>query len=55
MIGDRTKGPPYGTTEEEVGDVFVAHFRLVSLLPTTNSPGMWAGREVAAVWERRSW
>lgn len=54
MIGDRAKGPPYGTTEEEVWDVFAAHFHLVSLIPTTNSPGMWAGREIAAVWERRA-
>ncbi len=52
FVGDTAGGPPYGATIEDLGALFTPRFRPLRHVPATTSPGMWAGREVVAAFQR---
>ena len=51
---DVTGGPPFAIREEELRALVAPAFHVVTLATATNSADRWAGRELAAVLERRA-
>ena len=52
FFADTPKGPPFGTTPDQLAELLGAHFTLLEQAPADDSLPVFAGREQWMVWQR---